>query len=1071
MDDDRGIETQTFDTQSVSKSDHILKVWTGNEYRSTEPFGDTVALESPPEGTQLENIDTELLVIPDSVDDMATQMLEDYKEEVVLDSDDEGVHETETACSKELTSGELQRIVGGDVLEAPCARSEDFVVGSVASSHKNCTAVYKRRRVNSVCPQTVQCAGLGGGSMSENVSSIGPSSIQKDSTLRTSEHESAEKRYNEYEEPGDSSQANALSFVDHYLSFNKVNLSKEVAPKKTRTQKSPPALCAKGPQILARRAILGTTFGISGTFEWDANEIDGGEGDRLKDTKNLILNGEGPEATSVARCLSDTNLNVQSQMKQRDQCKEKFKGEMIDAYSSNSSLIVLNSEEVGDVLEASGMKFVKEMDDQLNAEASEQQLEAGGLRRDVPDTFDVGFDTQMAAEAMEALFYAPPPNSNVHSTPQDPENMVEDSSKCSTGKCSNSGVTARKLKPKNKPSKKLSGKIIRSSRKDKRSREELDPELPEVNKVKRRKSLGESPPNAGNPSNVENHSRRSSFKLIERRKEEKVTERDNINKVDNNLVSSTSVERRMFSALAHQNRSRSLVHPLEEAKNPTKSSEQRMSDVMEAGVLKKRKKNGQNADTFQVSSLGGKRPKIGLRTSKKAKDVEVSKPAEDELDVGSHLTSNEWGYCKGKRTHRNLPCHSNGVSDICLPSTVVKGEKGDKDFMDIHKKSQVDSETNCGSAESHKKSQGNSEISCFSFYVRRKRRSPACAHRILPSPVEKSEEKSGKLDRVVLVSSADGANESIELDIRSRGNAEFSLSKCPSPVNFSEGVDLAPSILNGNEKGKQLLTRKISRFPLMKELNSLGFSGSLPKIRAKDLRQRRDMANVRVLFSNNLDNDIIKQQKKILARLGSSIASCCSDATHFVADRFVRTRNMLESIALGKPVVTQLWLDSCGQARCFIDEKNYILRDAKKEKEIGFSMPVSLAHARQHPLLKQDLRVIVSSNIKPGKELILSLVKAVHGQVVDRIQETAMMNKMIPKDVLILSCEQDYELCAPFLDKGAAVYSSELLLNGIVTQKLEFERHRLFKNHVNSNCSRIGLKKSGEWSLPVAMCQ
>lgn len=76
------------------------------------------------------------------------------------------------------------------------------------------------------------------------------------------------------------------------------------------------------------------------------------------------------------------------------------------------------------------------------------------------------------------------------------------------------------------------------------------------------------------------------------------------------------------------------------------------------------------------------------------------------------------------------------------------------------------------------------------------------------------------------------------------------------------------------------------------------------------------------------------------------------DATHFIADRFVRTRNMLESIALGKPVVTHLWLESCGQARCLIDEKNYILRDAKKEKEIGFSMAVSVARASQHPLLE-----------------------------------------------------------------------------------------------------------------------
>jgi len=66
----------------------------------------------------------------------------------------------------------------------------------------------------------------------------------------------------------------------------------------------------------------------------------------------------------------------------------------------------------------------------------------------------------------------------------------------------------------------------------------------------------------------------------------------------------------------------------------------------------------------------------------------------------------------------------------------------------------------------------------------------------------------------------------------------------------------------------------------------------------------------------------------------------------------VRTKNMLEAMALGKPVVTHMWLESCGQASCFIDERNYILRDAKKEREIGFSMPVSLARACQNPLLQ-----------------------------------------------------------------------------------------------------------------------
>lgn len=60
---------------------------------------------------------------------------------------------------------------------------------------------------------------------------------------------------------------------------------------------------------------------------------------------------------------------------------------------------------------------------------------------------------------------------------------------------------------------------------------------------------------------------------------------------------------------------------------------------------------------------------------------------------------------------------------------------------------------------------------------------------------------------------------------------------------------------------------------------------------------------------------------------------------------------MLEAIALGKPVVTPLWLESCGQTRCLLEEKNYILKDSKKEKE-GFSMRTSLARAKQHALLK-----------------------------------------------------------------------------------------------------------------------
>lgn len=127
-----------------------------------------------------------------------------------------------------------------------------------------------------------------------------------------------------------------------------------------------------------------------------------------------------------------------------------------------------------------------------------------------------------------------------------------------------------------------------------------------------------------------------------------------------------------------------------------------------------------------------------------------------------------------------------------------------------------------------------------------------------------------------------------------------------------------------------------------------------------------------------------------------------TEATHFIADNFTRTRNMLEAIASGKPVVTTQWLESIDQVNIYVDEDLYILRDSKKEKEFGFNMGVSLARARQNPLLKvshhllvsvsflfnslvshylQGRRVFITPNTKPGLNTITTLVKAVHGQV------------------------------------------------------------------------------------------
>ncbi|XP_071730422.1 uncharacterized protein [Rutidosis leptorrhynchoides] len=238
---------------------------------------------------------------------------------------------------------------------------------------------------------------------------------------------------------------------------------------------------------------------------------------------------------------------------------------------------------------------------------------------------------------------------------------------------------------------------------------------------------------------------------------------------------------------------------------------------------------------------------------------------------------------------------------------------------------------------------------------------------------------------------------------KSNERVEPSRSACTTPVSRGTPLKESSPICIGDEYLKQSCRRS----SLIKEVMSLSPAGTAILSPNKDSRKRKDVSLICVLFSRHLDGDIMKQQKKILSRLGASETSSMSDATHFIADDFVRTRNMLEAIALGKPVVTHQWLESCGQACCHIDEKNFILRDAKKEKEFGFNLPASLARARLKPLLK-GFKVLITPNTKPGKEILSSLVKAVHGLAVERMNRSGLKDDKLPEKYLILSCEEDY---------------------------------------------------------------
>lgn len=269
-----------------------------------------------------------------------------------------------------------------------------------------------------------------------------------------------------------------------------------------------------------------------------------------------------------------------------------------------------------------------------------------------------------------------------------------------------------------------------------------------------------------------------------------------------------------------------------------------------------------------------------------------------------------------------------------------------------------------------------------------------------------------------------------------------------SPASTGHGPEMADSSKKGlRKKGtpKSTLKRELGRLDASE-------TGQL-SILKDSTRKKREPGSVRVLFSHGLDDDLVKQQQKILTKLGGQATTSPADCTHFVTDKFIRTRNMLEAMAAGKPVVTYLWLENSRQASYFIDEKKYILEDAKKEKEIGFSMSASLASAQQKPLL-QNKRLFITSSTKPERDSIVSLVKAANGQVLNSLKGAFSKKDENMENLIAISCEEDYEVCIPLLEKGVRVYSPEFLLNGIVVQSLDFSRDQLFTDHVKRMHSR-----------------
>ncbi|KAM3265784.1 hypothetical protein P3L10_002778 [Capsicum annuum] len=848
-----------------------------------------------------------------------------------------------------------------------------------------------------------------------------------------SEHVLAGLSYLDSQEPGEESQANALETVDKFLKLNPFDFDQHVDFGKSSVGKSKCVSAASGTKHLARRAA-GIADVEGEIFDWDDNREDEGGGEFFQKKKELLF-GRIP-ATEPRKCDSLDPLRRGAKS-----CGEKEKHPLNDKKfkgSPRSDSRLLSSKarvRSKPSMPRSRKNFVEELDEQFTVGGDDGVVDDGN-GDDALDGLNVGLDTQMAAEAMETLCFGVPVLENDRSNEKKGDSTLRDSSgkdRVDDESLSKQRHSEKKPRPSDtRPATRLSvqkdAKLVEEHRREK------------VKPQRSSKKQGSEEQGAGlrriKPNMTKSHASRG--------KEEELRREERPQKESRGSVSVKSYHLQQqhdsFTPVAHRTRH-------------NRAESQPKRHVSAAATF-----NRSGTDTNACETLINN----GTFATNQTANLGNMKSSWGDLCAVDHP--------KGKRSHRKMPTMGQETTtQSCRRSKRLRGDHSSTSTDVSRKVSKCSPEcTPSGIASSGGGSRKKLLYEgTYKGHPEGTNINDAFSDGNTNALINKSPVDSNRKDDVETTQSVDEAHRA---ESSTGDQCEAPASACTTPTNSRILKNSVSPICMGDEYQKQSCRKNMSRSSLMREIISLHTTGTQVNSTLKDSRKRREMTNVRVLFSQHLDADTIKQQKKILARLGASSASSMSDATHFVADEFVRTRNMLEAIAVGKPVVTHLWLESCGQANCLIDEKNNILRDAKKEKEFGFSMPISLARACQHPIL-QGYKVFITPNTKPGKEILASLVKAVNGLAVERLCRSAMKEEVIPDNLLVLSCEEDHKVCIPFLEKGATVYSSELLLNGIVTQRLEFDRYRLFTDHVKRTRSTVWVKKNNNQYLAITKCK
>lgn len=193
--------------------------------------------------------------------------------------------------------------------------------------------------------------------------------------------------------------------------------------------------------------------------------------------------------------------------------------------------------------------------------------------------------------------------------------------------------------------------------------------------------------------------------------------------------------------------------------------------------------------------------------------------------------------------------------------------------------------------------------------------------------------------------------------------------------------------------------------------------------RTKRRASTQDRQDVRVLFTGIVS----KALEKDIQTLGGQIVSDVAHCDVLLTDKVRRTTKFLEALAAGKPIVDDQWLEASRASHSLAPADDHLLVDKEREATYGFSLREAVQAARKAPAFADKMFFVTKTLTSPPPGELKAMIGFAGGRIVSNARSADF----------IIGTDKDKK-------KGKeAIYSAELILTGILRQKLEPDQFQL----------------------------